>query len=50
MATATEWVPVSDDLWNSLFSSKPESCRDHRCWVDQCPPGSHDEADAAGEA
>ncbi|MEV5944605.1 hypothetical protein [Streptomyces sp. NPDC051994] len=48
MATATEALPMSDDLWNSLFSNKPESCPTHRCWTNECPAGSHDEA--AGEA
>lgn len=48
--TATLAPATSDDLWNSLFSNQPDSCQMHRCWVDQCPPGSHDEADGDGEA
>ncbi|MEV8523169.1 hypothetical protein AB0451_03275 [Streptomyces sp. NPDC052000] len=47
MATATEALPMSDDLWNALFINKPASCREHRCWVDQCPAGSHDEGEVA---
>ncbi|WP_159030385.1 hypothetical protein [Streptomyces sp. CB01201] len=49
MATVLEPITMSDDLWHSLTIEHPEACRLHRCWTDQCPAGSHDEA-AGGEA
>ncbi|MEV6547965.1 hypothetical protein AB0M57_04555 [Streptomyces sp. NPDC051597] len=42
-------MSMSDDRWNPLFGNKPEACRVHRCWADQCPVGSH-AAVAGGEA
>lgn len=48
MATVIEAPVMSDDLWNSLFSSKPDACRAHHCWADQCPAGSHDADAGAG--
>ncbi|MCT9092884.1 hypothetical protein N4G70_29025 [Streptomyces sp. ASQP_92] len=48
MATVLEPITMSDDLWHSLTIEHPDSCGLHRCWVDQCPARSHDEA-AGGE-
>lgn len=46
--TAETLAPaMSDDLYNSIRISHPDACRTHHCWVDQCPPGSHDDPAAA---
>jgi hypothetical protein len=45
MTVTVEALPISDDLWNALFSNQPDACRLHRCWTDQCPAGGHDETD-----
>jgi hypothetical protein len=49
VTAATEPLAISDDLWHALGYELPEACRVHHCWMDQCPPGSHDEVDG-GEA
>jgi hypothetical protein len=49
MATALEPITMSDDLWNGLFVEHPDTCGVHRCWTNECPAGSHDEA-LGGEA
>lgn len=45
--TAETLAPqMSDDLWHDLFMPSPDRCRTHHCWVDQCPPGAHDEVES----
>jgi hypothetical protein len=48
MATGLEPITTSDDLWNALFVNHPDCCREHRCWTNECPVGSHDQFGQAG--
>lgn len=49
MATVTEPLSIRAPRWRELGYELPDVCPDHRCWTNECPAGSHDEA-VGGEA
>lgn len=50
MTAATLAPTRPEGSWHGLFTPDPDVCPVHRCWVDECEPGSHDLADDGGEA